>query len=151
MHTFGTIGQCHMYARCKLPRWCLSGLSPAVYSHPALTQPTWCRPRRPLPASRSAIQYRFEALYSPARRSSCYRGNFRGLVLGCIDATFGKQICVWKLSPRSTECTPLHSSAISIFVKKLQTFSLKFCKMLAKLLVKLAILLEILAIFSTKF
>ena len=27
MHTFGTIGQCHMYAHCKLPRWCLSGHS----------------------------------------------------------------------------------------------------------------------------
>ena len=27
MHTFGTIGQCHMYAHCNLTRWCLSGHS----------------------------------------------------------------------------------------------------------------------------
>ena len=40
--------------------------------------------------------------------------NFGGLVLGCIEAKFCKKICVGKLSPRSTQCTPLHSSAISI-------------------------------------
>ena len=31
--------------------------------------------------------------------------NFRRLVLGCIEATFCKQILVGKLSPRSTQCT----------------------------------------------
>ena len=36
--------------------------------------------------------------------------NFEGLVLGCIEAKFCKQICVGKLSPRSTKCTPLHRS-----------------------------------------
>ena len=34
--------------------------------------------------------------------------NLKGLVLSCIEATFCKKICVWKLSPRSTECTALH-------------------------------------------
>ena len=33
-----------------------------------------------------------------------------GLVLGCIEAKFCKQILVGKLSPRSTQCTPLHRS-----------------------------------------
>ena len=36
--------------------------------------------------------------------------NLTGLVLGCIEAKFCKKICVWKLSPRSTQCTPLHRS-----------------------------------------
>ena len=36
--------------------------------------------------------------------------NFEGLVLGCIDADFCKQILVGKLSLRSTQCTPLHRS-----------------------------------------
>ena len=37
------------------------------------------------------------------------RANLTGLVLGCIEANFCKKICVGKLSPRSTQCTPLHS------------------------------------------
>ena len=41
--------------------------------------------------------------------------NFTGLVLGCIEAKFCKQILVGKVSPRSTQCTPLHRSLISIF------------------------------------
>ena len=41
------------------------------------------------------------------------RANLTGLVLGCIEAKFCKKICVGKLSPRSTQCTPLHSFAIS--------------------------------------
>ena len=51
--------------------------------------------------------------------------NFRGLVLGCIEAKFCKKICVGKLSPRSTQCTPLHRSAISIFC---QEFAKNFAK-----------------------
>ena len=46
--------------------------------------------------------------------------NLAGLVLSCIEAKFRKKICVGKLSPRSTQCTPLHGSAISFFVKHLQ-------------------------------
>ena len=46
------------------------------------------------------------------------RANLTGLVLGCIEAKFCEKICVGKLSPRSTQCTPLHSSAISIFLSK---------------------------------
>ena len=38
------------------------------------------------------------------------RAIFTRLVLGCIEAKFCKQICVGKLSPRSTKCTPLHRS-----------------------------------------
>ena len=41
--------------------------------------------------------------------------NFEGLVLGCIDADFCKKIILGKLSPRSTQCTPLHRSSISKF------------------------------------
>ena len=40
------------------------------------------------------------------------RPNFRGLVLGCIEAKICKKICVWKLSPRSTQCAPLHRFGI---------------------------------------
>ena len=43
--------------------------------------------------------------------------NFTGLVLYCIEAKFCKKICVWKLSPRSTQCTPLHSSKSTFFSK----------------------------------
>ena len=50
--------------------------------------------------------------------------NFEVLVLGCIDADFCKKIRVGKLSPRSTQCTPLHRSLISIFSSKIaKTFS----------------------------
>ena len=49
-----------------------------------------------------------------------------GLVLGCIEAKFCKKICVWKLSPRATQCTPLHSSAISILSNACQHVA-KFC------------------------
>ena len=54
----------------------------------------------------------------------CGRANLTGLVLGCIKAKFCKKICVGKLSPRSTQCTPLHSSAISF----LNDFLAKFCQ-----------------------
>ena len=46
------------------------------------------------------------------------RANFTRLVLGggggggCIEAKFCKKICVGKLSPRSTKCTPLHRFGI---------------------------------------
>ena len=45
------------------------------------------------------------------------RANLTGLVLGCIEAKFCKKICVGKLSPRFTQCTPLHSSVIAILSK----------------------------------
>ena len=38
--------------------------------------------------------------------------NFGRLVLGCIDADFCKYILVGELSPRSTQCTPLHRFGI---------------------------------------
>ena len=59
------------------------------------------------------------------------------LVLGCIEAKFCKQILVGKLSPRSTQCTPLHRSLISIFSLKIaevfaEFFAEFFCKNLQK-------------------
>ena len=54
----------------------------------------------------------------PTTRASCFerpggsvrgeRANITELVLGCIEAKFCKEILVGKLSPRSTQCTPLH-------------------------------------------
>merc|ERR1719161_2828280 len=48
--------------------------------------------------------------------------NFEGLVLGCIEADFCNQILVGKLSPRSTQCTPLHRSLISKISLKIAEF-----------------------------
>ena len=47
------------------------------------------------------------------------RANLKGLVLGCIEAKFCNKICVGKLSPRSTQCTPLHRSQCSKFCSKI--------------------------------
>ena len=49
---------------------------------------------------------------STSRNKTILPASFIGLVLGCIEAKFCKKICVGKLSPRSTQCTPLHSSVI---------------------------------------
>ena len=43
------------------------------------------------------------------------RANLKGLVNGCIEAKFCNKICVGKLSPRCTQCTPLHRSLSSNF------------------------------------
>ena len=76
-------------------------------------------------------------LRTPVNNIECFPPNFEGLVLGCIDADFCKQILVGKPSPRSTQCIPLHRSLISIFsskiaknkfAKKSQIFSEK-CKL----------------------
>ena len=53
------------------------------------------------------------------------RANLTGLVLGCIEAKFCKKICVGKLSPRSTQCTPLHRSQSSKFCLKIAEFFAK--------------------------
>ena len=50
--------------------------------------------------------------------------DFGGLVRGCIETKFCKKICVWKLSPRSTQSSPLHCSKITFSAKKL----LEICK-----------------------
>ena len=59
------------------------------------------------------------------------RANLKGLVLGCIEAKFCKKICVGKLSPRSTQCTPLHLSQCSKLCSKIAkmfaTFFAKSC------------------------
>ena len=59
------------------------------------------------------------------------KSNFEvsGLVFSCIETKFCKKILVGKLSPRSTQCTPLHRSLISkfssnfAFFKRLPIFS----------------------------
>ena len=56
--------------------------------------------------------------------------NFEGLVLGCIEADFCNQILVGKLSPRSTKCTPLHRSRISIFSQNVAKILTKFVDIL---------------------
>jgi len=53
-----------------------------------------------------------------------FRPNFEGLVLGSIDADFASEYSlelgyIGKLSPRSTQCTPLHRSSISKFQPKI--------------------------------
>ena len=50
------------------------------------------------------------------------RRNLTRLVLCCTEAKFCKKIRVGKLSPRSTQCTPLHRSLISIFSSKIANF-----------------------------
>ena len=40
------------------------------------------------------------------------RANLTRLVLSCIEAKFCKKICVGKLSPKSTQCTPSHRFGI---------------------------------------
>ena len=57
---------------------------------------------------------------SPLAAASLGRANLAGLVLGCIEAKFCKKICVGKLSPRFTQCTPLHRSLSSNFCSELQ-------------------------------
>ena len=43
---------------------------------------------------------------------------FTRIVLGCIEAKLCKKIFVGKLSPRSTQCNPLHRSQIANFYFK---------------------------------
>ena len=82
--------------------------------------------------SRSLLRcFRFElsversSLRTPVNNIEYFPPNFEGLVLGCIDADFCKYILVGKLSPRSTQCTPLHRSLISIFSSKIANFFLR--------------------------
>ena len=49
------------------------------------------------------------------------RANFTRLVLGCIEAKFCKWRLMWKLSPKSAQCTPLHRFLISIVLFKKAT------------------------------
>ena len=51
----------------------------------------------------------------PGQTGSSNATNFTGLVLGCIETKFCKKILVGKLSPRSSQCTPLHCSKITFF------------------------------------
>ena len=69
---------------------------------------------------RAGLQIRgskFQSLNSNSRELELT--NLLGLVLGRIEAKFCKWILVGKLSPRSTQCTPLHRSLISIFSLKI--------------------------------
>ena len=51
------------------------------------------------------------------------RANFTRLVLVCIEADLCNQIFVGKLSPRSTQYSPLHRSEITFFSKMLLDFA----------------------------
>ena len=51
-------------------------------------------------------------------------------MLLCIEAKFCNKICVVKLSPRSTRCTPLHRSLISKFSSKFAFFG-NICQIFA--------------------
>ena len=65
-------------------------------------------PRRDLAVCAFQVQYECAKtrIYVQARlRVNVFVRNFEGLVLGCIDADFCKQIIVGKLSPRSTQYT----------------------------------------------
>ena len=59
----------------------------------------------------------------PGRSVRGEQANLTGLVLGWIEAKCCKKtcvgICVGKLSPRSTQCTPLHSSKITFLFQKI--------------------------------
>ena len=74
--------------------------------------------------------------------SKTRRANLTGLVLGCIEAKFCKKICVWTLSPRSTQCIPLHRfwnpyrSLISIFSLKIAEIFAAFFKRILQILPK---------------
>ena len=86
-----------------------------------------CQPEHPAPeAGRADAAARVARWSRPTTgsprirlRTPLDRANFRGLVLGCIEAKFCKKICVGKLSPRSTQCTPLHRSQCSKFRSKI--------------------------------
>ena len=64
----------------------------------------------------------------PGRSVHGERANFTSLVLGCIEAKFCKYILVGKLSPRSTQCTPLHRSQ-SLIKKSLKIWPIFFAKL----------------------
>ena len=64
--------------------------------------------------------------------------NLEGLVLGCIDADFCKLIRVGKLSPRSTQCTPLHRFGIELHRSLSSKSSLKIAEIFADFLQKFA-------------
>ena len=67
---------------------------------------------RPTPSTRrSAGPMFFSNFYSNFWLRSNFLANFERLVLGCIEAKFCKLKLVGKLSPRSTQCTPLHRFA----------------------------------------
>ena len=85
----------------------------------------------PPPASALSHSRRVVGRLRP-RPPRAYRGMRQtciGLVLGCIKANICKYILVGKLSPRSTQCTPLHRSLISkISLKSAVFFSAFFPK-----------------------
>ena len=64
------------------------------------------------------------------------KSNFEvsGLVFSCIETKFCKKILVGKLSPRSTQCTPLHRSLISKFSSNFAFFK-KFANFFANVAV----------------
>ena len=73
--------------------------------------------REVLHKRRSKLAGRGENTIGKLNRWVILKSNFEvsGLVFSCIETKFCKKILVGKLSPRSTQCTPLHRSLISKF------------------------------------
>ena len=93
------------------------------------------RLRRSVFCAKAIFQTGFSQAYKKLALKCCIargRANLTGFVLGCIEAKFCKKICVGKLSPRSTQCTPLHSSVISIFCQHFAKFWQYFQRFLNK-------------------
>ena len=89
------------------------GLKPHLRCHSRSTPPgsgSGCRRSR---QARRAFRSGCPRNPSPGESVRGERANLNGLVLGCIDAKFCNKICFEKLSPRSTQCTPLHRSLTS--------------------------------------
>ena len=69
------------------------------------------QPKAPVRESVGLVQVREQLpLAVPGGSVRGERANFTGPVIGCVEAKFCKKISVAKLSPRSTQCTPLHHS-----------------------------------------
>ena len=101
-----------------------------------------CTPSRPGRSLGSLYASQWISQYVHVQPGGSVRGeraNFTGLVNGCVETKFCNKICVRKLSPRSTQCTPLHRSLISKFSLKIAEFFplffpkfRKFCQIFAE-------------------
>ena len=92
-----------------------------VYGH------FYCAARALQRCSPLAAPQRGENTIGKLNRWVILKSNFEvsGFVFSCIETKSCKKILVGKLSPRSTQCTPLHRSLISIFSSK---FNFAFSK-----------------------
>ena len=151
MHTFGTIGQCHMYAHCNLPRWCLSGhswlctlihlsLNPrgvgpaAHFQHRVAQSNTDSRLSILLPGVQAAIGQTLEGSFSAVQKPNftskyAFESSRRDLH-NALESNPLMKRNGWKEENGKIgrkQSTPLHSSVISIFsLKNCQHFRFFF-------------------------